>query len=125
MATNYEKLEVWQKSMGFVKEIYVLTSKFPAEERFGIVSQIRRAVVSIPVNIAEGSGRGTQISFCSFIYIARGSAYEVETLLNISYTLKFLSKELFLQRKKELQEIIRMLNGLINSLQKKPLTVNR
>ena len=118
MGTNYEKLEIWQKSMGFVKEIYTLTSKFPAEERFGIVSQIRRASVSIPINIAEGSGRGTKASFCNFVYIARGSAYEVETLLNISYTIGFFSKELFLQKKGELQEIIRMLNGLISSLKK-------
>ncbi len=119
MATNYEKLEVWQKSMDFVKEIYTVTSRFPTEERFGISSQMRRAAVSIPINIAEGSGRGTKTSFCSFIYIARGSAYEVETLLNVSYRLGFLSKEFFLWRKEDLQEIIRMLNGLINSLRKK------
>ena len=118
MVTNYEKLEVWQKSMDFVKNIYTVTLEFPNEEKFGIVSQIRRAAVSIPSNIAEGSGRGTKPSFCNFIYIARGSAYEVETLLTVSYSLGFFIKELFLQKKGELQEIIRMLNGLINSLKK-------
>ncbi len=120
MPTNYEKLEVWQKSMYFVKEIYAITSKFPAKEKFGLVSQLRRSTVSIPTNIAEVSRRGTKVSFCNFVYIARGSAYEVETLLNVSYELGFLSKELFFQKKESSQEIIRMLNGLISSLQRKP-----
>ena len=86
----YQDLEVWQKSMILVEEIYKLTKNFPSEERYGLVSQIRRSAVSIPSNIAEGKSRGTRKDYCRFIYIASGSLAELETQIQISIRLGYL-----------------------------------
>ena len=88
--TSYRDLEVWQKSMDFVEDVYKALKFFPVEERYGICDQIRRAVVSIPSNIAEGFGRDSNADFAHFLTIARGSLFEVATQLEISSRLGYL-----------------------------------
>lgn len=105
---NYKELKIWQKSRSLVKIVYKLTSKFPKDELYGIMSQIRRASVSIPANIAEGSGRGTDKDFNHFLDIARGSLFELETLFILSKDLEFLSDEELNSILKIISEIIRM-----------------
>ena len=90
---NYKELIVWQKSMDLVEEVYNLTSSFPAEEKFGLTSQIRRCVVSIPSNIAEGTGRKSKKVFRHFLEISNGSINELKTQLEISKRIGFLSEE--------------------------------
>jgi len=111
---KYQELIVWQKSMQLVSSIYQLTSVFPEHERFGLSSQLRRAGVSIPSNIAEGSGRGSDRDFCRFLFTARGSLTELETQLLIATSLGYC------QVTDELNDLINqifaMLNRLIQSL---------
>jgi four helix bundle protein len=90
---NFKELKVWQISRKLVKEVYEITSTFPATERYGLTSQIRRCTVSIPTNIAEGSGRNTDKDFAHFLNISLGSAYELETLLILSFDVAFISPE--------------------------------
>ncbi|MEA2024952.1 MAG: four helix bundle protein [Actinomycetota bacterium] len=86
---NHQQLDVWQESRRFVAHVYSLTRAFPSDERFGLASQLRRASVSIPSNIAEGAGRGGDRSFAQFLRIASGSASETETQLQIARDLDF------------------------------------
>jgi len=81
---SYKDLVVWQKGMELVSRIYLITKRFPAAEQFGLTSQIQRAAVSIPANIAEGYGRNTKNEYANFLRIARGSLTELETLLLIA-----------------------------------------
>ena len=115
---NYKELKVWQESVDFVVEIYRISTKFPIEEKFGIISQIRRAAVSIPSNIAEGATAKSTKTFSKFIAIARGSLSEVETQLLISYKLGFIVKEVYTKIIERTEEISRMLAGLQHSLNK-------
>ena len=114
---GFKDLIVWQRSVALAVRIYHVTKKFPREETYGLTSQIRRAAVSIPSNIAEGHGKGSRPSFASYIDIALGSAAELETQLEISLKIGYLSQSesdsLFI----ELTEIIRMLYGLLNKVQ--------
>ena len=87
---NYKNLVVWQKSIDLVVEVYRLTKKFPSEELYSLTDQLKRAVVSVPSNIAEGSARKTSKEFVQFLYIARGSKAEVETQLEIACKLGYL-----------------------------------
>lgn len=80
-AHNFRELIIWKESMSLVKKIYILTSQLPSDERFGLVSQINRSCISIPSNIAEGSGRTTEKEFSRFLEIAISSSYELETQL--------------------------------------------
>lgn len=89
---GYRELEVWQVARLFVAEIYVATSSFPTSEQFGLTSQIRRAAVSVPANIAEGYGRQSPKAYGQFLRIAKGSVNEVETLLILANDMKFLSE---------------------------------
>jgi four helix bundle protein len=116
---SYKELIVWQKSIELVVMIYELTDKFPKEEIFGITSQIRRAAVSIPSNIAEGRNRGTRADFTHFLRMSYGSGAELETQLEIS---KKLSKTKALNYNRVddlLVEVMKMLNVMINKLQAK------
>lgn len=90
---KYKELKVWQKAIELVTDIYRATSKFPDRERFGLISQINRAAVSIPSNIAEGAGRNSDKEFLYFLSIAHASFYETETQLIISYNLNYLLEE--------------------------------
>ncbi|MGE8553652.1 MAG: four helix bundle protein [Chryseobacterium jejuense] len=114
---NFKDLLVWQKSIDFVTEIYRITEVFPKNEVYGLISQIRRAAVSIPSNIAEGNSRRSKLDYLQFLKISRGSCAEVETQLIISKNLKFLNEEDYLKLNQEIIEIMKMLNGLISSLQ--------
>ena len=108
---------VWQKSLQLVKIIYKNTSCFPKEEMFGLTSQIRRSAISIPSNIAEGSGRGTDKELNHFLNIAQGSAFELETQIIIAFELEFLTKEKFEIISTNLEEIQRMISGFQKKLQ--------
>jgi four helix bundle protein len=115
---SYKDLEVWKKSRALVLDIYTLTPLFPKEELYGITSQIRRAAVSIPTNIAEGHGRNYSKETIQFLHVARGSLFEVETLL-------ILSNDIGYSKPKEtdiifanITEFIKMINGLINYFEK-------
>ena len=112
---SHKDLIVWQKSMDHVAAIYVATKAFPNEELFGIVSQMRRAAVSIPSNIAEGYGRLYDKETVKFLSNALGSASELETQLIISKDLGYLSIEDFQKLTNQIEEIIRMLSALIKS----------
>jgi four helix bundle protein len=90
---NYKELEVWKLSMELVTDIYILTRKFPKEELFHLTSQLRRAAVSIPSNIAEGFGRGTNPQIVNFLGISQGSSYELETQLIVSRNLAYITAE--------------------------------
>ncbi|MDT8393131.1 MAG: four helix bundle protein [Bacteroidales bacterium] len=113
---RFKELDVWKLSVDMVEEIYKLTDHFPRREHFGIVSQIRRSVVSIPSNIAEGAGKSTNGDFSRFISIASGSCNELETQLVISKRLLFLAEEDFEQIVCKLNRIQKMLFRLQQSL---------
>jgi four helix bundle protein len=113
---NFKELLVWQKSIDFVTEIYKFTDSFPKDEIFGLKSQIRRASVSIPSNIAEGNSRRSKPDYVQFLKISRGSCAEVEIQLIISKNLHFLDEINYLKLNQDIIEISKMLNGLINSL---------
>ena len=113
---NYKELKVWQKAGEFVKFIYILTNKFPKEELYGIVSQMRRAAISISSNIAEGSGHTSNKDFSRFLEISYSSASELETQLILSFDLEFIDKDELDDGMMNLNEIQKMLTGLINSL---------
>lgn len=114
---GYEKLDVWQVSMGVVESVYKILKAFPKEERYALSDQIRRSAVSVPSNIAEGSGRQTTKEFIQFLYIAMGSACELETQLKISLRLGY-SQDLSVLLN-QLSSVKRMLNALISSLKRK------
>lgn len=112
MVKSYKDLIVWQKSILLVKEIYILTDKFPKSELYGITSQIRRAVVSIPSNIAEGWGRRSKGQFLQSFCVANGSALELETQLIIAKMLRLAPEEEFVSSEKLLTEVLKMLNKI-------------
>ncbi len=115
--TNFKTLEAWKKSMSLVKSIYLLTRNFPKEEIYGLTSQLKRAAVSVPANIAEGSGRQYKKDTIQFLYIARGSLYEVETLLNVALTVDIIDDARLALIQPALDESLRVLNGYINYLE--------
>lgn len=113
---DFEDLLTWQKSVRFSAAIYKISNSFPVEERYGMQSQIRRAAVSIPSNIAEGAGRETDKEFRRFIDIAVGSAFEVQSLLAVAKELSFIENEGYKARRNDAMEIVRMCVGLKRSL---------
>lgn len=115
---NYKELDVWQKAVRLAIEVYRATSHFPDTEKFGLTSQMRRAATSIPANIAEGWGRGTTKEYIQFLLIARGSLMEVETHAIIGQQLRYLSPEQLNALQGQIEELGKMLNGLINSLRR-------
>ena len=123
MIRNYKELEVWKKSVSFTTELYQLTSSFPATERFGLISQIRRAAVSIAANIAEGWGRGSIGEYIQFLTVARGSLMELETHLIVSCNLHLISSDALGAVSREVEEIGKMLNGLIGALKSRKARV--
>ncbi len=117
--SDYKDLEVWRKSHDMLLDIYKITSTYPKEEMYGLVSQIRRAAVSIPTNIAEGNGRLHQKEYINFLSISRGSAMEVECLLIVSKDLAYINQTKFQELSRKCQSIIHMLSKLINYLRNK------
>ena len=117
MSHSYRDLLVWQKSMALVKDIYNETRSFPKEELWGLSSQMRRAAVSVPCNIAEGQGRTSKKEFKQFLSMSRGSLLELETQLQIAADLGFLNADSASRLIDRTEELLRMLNGLMKSLQ--------
>ncbi len=115
---SHRDLIVWQKAMDLTVWIYHLTKSFPKEETYGLISQIRRAAVSIPANIAEGQGRRLSKEFQQFLANARGSLLELDTHLELSFRIGYLSKEHHNELKDKMSEVGRILNGLMRSLKK-------
>ena len=111
---SYRDLIVWQKAMDFAEHVYAVQKTFPPEERFGLCDQLRRAVVSVPSNIAEGRGRDTGRDFSHFLTLARGSLNEVTTQLELAVRLGYMSPGSGLYG--EAQEIRKMLNAMIHRL---------
>ena len=116
---SFQDLVVWQKAMELVTEIYKVSQKFPKEEMFGLTSQIRRAAVSIPSNIAEGRGKSSKGEFQQFLYHARGSLAEVETQLLIAINLGFIKNEEVTHIIQLIANVGRLLHGLIAAIKKK------
>jgi len=116
---SYRDLLVWQKSMDLAEKIYPATSQLPPEERFGLVSQMRRAAVSIPSNIAEGQSRNSTGEFIQFLGVAKGSLAELETQVELATRLQMLEPAMHRQLTEAMQEISRMLSGLVGKLRSK------
>lgn len=113
---RFKELEIWKRSRLFCSQIYALTSKFPESEKFGLTNQLRRASVSIPSNIAEGSSRNSNKDFAQFLQIALGSSYETETQLLIAQDLNFINDSESEKNISELQEIIKMVSKFKSTL---------
>jgi four helix bundle protein len=114
---NYKNLKIWLEAMDLVTEIYSITSDFPDTEKYGLINQLRRASISIPSNIAEGTSRPSQKEFKHFLHIALGSSFEVTTQIELSFRLNFITEEIrnhlldindLLQRK--IQSFLKQLN---------------
>ena len=119
-ASSYKDLLVWQKAFGLVKEVYVLTGQFPANEKYGLVAQMRRAAVSVPSNIAEGQTRHSTREFILFVSHAEGSAAELETQLLISAELGYCGDGKARQLLDTVTEVRKMLGSLRRSLLARP-----
>lgn len=117
--SDYRKLGVWEKAHLLVLDVYDMTARFPKEELYGLTSQIRRAASSIPINIVEGSGRSSNADFTRHLFIALGSAKELEYELLLARDLKLMGVEQHAKLSAQTVEIIRMLNGLIQYLNAK------
>jgi four helix bundle protein len=122
MLKNYKELQVWQKGYQLCLQIYKITKKFPKEEQYGLISQIRRAAVSVPSNIAEGYGRKTTSDYLRSLYIAYGSNCELETQIMLSRDLNYIFSNDSEKLLNEIREVERMLKALIKSLENKCLT---
>lgn len=114
----HRRLDVWKKSMKFTQEIYGITSAFPKREEYGLVSQMRRAAVSIPSNLAEGAGRKGSKEFKQFLNIAQGSISELDTQIELSFMLGYIEAEKHGELTDGLTNISKMLYGLSRSLPK-------
>lgn len=119
MASGYRQLNVWERSMDLVVQAYEIAKQFPDSERFGLVSQLQRAAVSVPANIAEGHGRTHLGDYLHHLSIAHGSLMELETHVEIAARLKYVAAHEVQTILSETAQIGRMLNGLIRSIQAK------
>ena len=117
MLKNYRELKVWQKAYQFCIEVYKITKTFPRGEIYGLTSQIRRAAVSVPSNIAEGYGRKTTREYVQALYIAYGSNCELETQILLSADLGYIKADKLEKLQEDIGDIERMLKGLIKSLE--------
>jgi len=120
MAQNYRDLIAWQKAMDLVEYVYGATAAFPPDERFGLTSQVRRAVVSVPSNIAEGQGRRSRSEFIHFLSVAHGSLRETETQLLIAIRLGYLAGGAVEAVLAVSDEDGRLISGLARSLERSP-----
>ncbi len=116
---NFRTLKIWHTGMQIVKQVYLLVTVFPKEEQYGLRSQISRAAVSIPSNIAEGCSRSSEIEYKRFLEIALGSLFELDTQLEIVQELNIVKKEDLESLQKLIVEEGKMLNGLISKLKAK------
>ncbi len=115
MSQSYRDLKVWQLSMAMVREVYTATKRFPFEERDGLRSQLRRAAVSVPSNIAEGKGHSNR-EFSRYLLVARGSNWELQTQLEIARDPGYLPVEATTRLLADAEQVSRMLNGMLAAL---------
>ncbi len=113
-----KELKIWHKAMDIAAELYDITKSFPKEEVYGITSQMKRAAVSIPSNIAEGAGRRSELEFRNFLNFSNGSSYELDTQLLLSARLGFTTEQTIEHLLKEIDELQKMNYALINKLGK-------
>lgn len=113
IARSYQDLIVWQRGIDLVEAVYLATSGFPSSERYGLASQMQRAAISIPSNVAEGQGRGGGNEFIRFLTIAKGSLRELETQMIIAKRLRFIDDTMYQQVTSLTDEVARLLHGLI------------
>ena len=116
MVKSYKDLNVWKKSISVVKKIYLITKKYPKEEIYALTSQMRRAAISIPSNIAEGKSRHSKNEYIQFLYISLGSISELETQIVISRELNYIDYQIEDELLDKLDQIGKMLRSLINKL---------
>jgi len=117
MSDGYRELIAWQKAKSVALDVYRCTRRFPRDEVYGLSSQMRRAAVSVPSNIAEGKGRYSRKEFLQFLYHARGSLFELQTQLSIARDLDYIDLAAFKSLESQTEELGRILNGLINRFQ--------
>ena len=125
MVRTFKDLDVWQKSYLLCLKIYKISRAFSTEEKFGLISQVRRAAISVPSNIAEGFGRKTTREYIYFLYVAYGSLCELETQIYISRDLRYLSNDKCGEMEKILKDIAKMLQSLIKVLKLKSRKADR
>ncbi|MFH1160048.1 MAG: four helix bundle protein [bacterium] len=113
---SYHDLEVWRRGVELVKQVYKITSGFPKSELYGMTSQIRRAAISFPANIAEGWGRESSKNYIQFLRNSRGSLFELDTLLIITQELSYISTDQSNNIRKEINELGKMLNSIIQKI---------
>jgi four helix bundle protein len=118
MVQDYQELQVWQKSMDLVVSIYEVTRVFPRDELYGLTSQIRRAVVSVPSNIAEGQGRGSSREFAHFLSVSRGSLKELETQTMVARRLGYIEADREAMLLAEIRSVGRLLTSLWKSVRR-------
>lgn len=116
MVRNFKTLDIWKRSRTYVKTIYLTTAKFPGTEKFGLTSQLNRASISVPSNIAEGCGRKTEKDLSRFLDIAIGSTCEIETQIYLAYDLEFISNEAMDKLLDEITQIRKMIIGYQKTL---------
>jgi four helix bundle protein len=121
---NFKELKIWSKALELSVRVYKITALLPKDDRFGLISQIKRSAVSIPSNIAEGAGRNSDKEFIYFLSVANGSAYELQTQLLISNKLNFLKDEVLESMLIELDEIQKMNYNFQKSLKKNSITTH-
>jgi len=119
---KYKELKIWQRSVELATSVYSITHKFPKSEQYGLVQQIRRAVVSVSSNIAEGAGRKSEREFVYFLNIAYGSLYELETQLIISANLGYLAEDKKISVEAEINELQKMIYTFIKKVNRQSLS---
>jgi four helix bundle protein len=117
MAQSFRDLKVWQEGMLLAKDIYLMTNEFPKSELYGLTSQMRRCSVSVPANIAEGSGRGSKKDFVQFLHIAQGSLRELETYLLLCEEIGLMTSIAISPLLTQVETVGKMLLGLLRSLE--------
>ena len=115
----HRTLEAWKESIQLVKEIYILTREFPSEEKYGLISQLRRAAVSISLNIAEGAARQSDKEYVKFLFISEGSISEVDTILELTRVLEIISEEQAQRHVKKNERVSALVSGLRKSIERK------
>lgn len=114
----HKNLIAWKEAVSMAQSVYILCAKIPAEEKFGLVSQLKRAAVSVSLNIAEGAARKTKKEFIQFLYIAEGSLSEIDTIITICLNLQYLSPENIIEIENKVEKISALIHGLIKKLNK-------
>ncbi len=113
---NYRELKIWQRSMDFVVKVYEVSLSFPKEERYGLTSQLRSCAVSVPSNISEGAGRGTNKQFKRFLEFSMGSINEAQTQIELAHRVNYINKEIYTSLIDEALQIYKMILAFYNSL---------